>query len=48
MAKKLHYFNLNGLAESIRYILHYTGQKFEDIRYERSEWPIKSVKDGKL
>ncbi|KAJ0177919.1 hypothetical protein K1T71_006792 [Dendrolimus kikuchii] len=46
MAKKLHYFNLNGIAESIRYILYYTGQKFEDIRYERSEWPVKSVKDA--
>ncbi|KAM3959745.1 uncharacterized protein ACR2FA_006164 [Aphomia sociella] len=46
MAKKLQYFNLNGLAESIRYILHYAGEKFEDIRYERSSWPIKNVKDS--
>ncbi|XP_026749589.1 glutathione S-transferase-like [Galleria mellonella] len=46
MAKKLHYFNLNGLAESIRYILYYSGEKFEDVRYERSSWPIKSVKDS--
>ncbi|XP_047026340.1 glutathione S-transferase S1-like [Helicoverpa zea] len=33
MAKKLHYFNLNGLAEPIRYILHYTKQEFEDVRH---------------
>nr|UQQ66580.1 glutathione S-transferase sigma 3 [Conogethes punctiferalis] len=46
MAKKLHYFHLNGLAESIRYILHYAGEKFEDIRYDRADWPIKSVKDN--
>nr|AWX68889.1 glutathione S-transferase siama 2 [Heortia vitessoides] len=45
MAKKLHYFQLNGLAESIRYILHYAGEKFEDVRYERSAWPIQSVKE---
>ncbi|XP_063548103.1 glutathione S-transferase-like [Cydia strobilella] len=46
MSKKLHYLNLNGIAESIRYILHYGGQRFEDIRYELSDWPIKSVKDS--
>nr|UYI58596.1 glutathione S-transferase 25 [Grapholita molesta]WDQ36050.1 glutathione S-transferase sigma-2 [Grapholitha molesta] len=46
MSKKLHYLNLNGIAESIRFILHYGGQKFEDVRYEVSEWPIKSVKDS--
>ncbi|KAL0881859.1 hypothetical protein ABMA27_001632 [Loxostege sticticalis] len=46
MSKKLHYFHLNGLAESIRYLLHYAGEKFEDVRYDRSEWPIKSVKDS--
>lgn len=37
MSLKLQYFNVNGLAESIRYILHYSGQKFEDIRYERKD-----------
>ncbi|XP_053605231.1 glutathione S-transferase-like [Plodia interpunctella] len=46
MAKKLQYFHLNGLAESIRYILHYTGHKFEDVRYELASWPIKEVKDA--
>ncbi|XP_026313620.1 glutathione S-transferase-like [Hyposmocoma kahamanoa] len=45
MAQKLHYFNINGLAESIRYILYYSGQKFEDVRYERKDWPIKEVKE---
>ncbi|KAJ2947569.1 hypothetical protein O0L34_g17361 [Tuta absoluta] len=32
MSKKLHYFHLNGLGEPIRYILHYAGEKFEDVR----------------
>ncbi|CAG9787117.1 unnamed protein product [Diatraea saccharalis] len=45
MSKKLYYFNINGLAESIRYILHYGGHDFEDIRYDRSKWPIQSVID---
>ncbi|XP_063827323.1 glutathione S-transferase-like [Ostrinia nubilalis] len=46
MAKRLHYFNVNGFAEAIRYILHYGGEKFEDVRYEKSQWPIKSVKES--
>ncbi|CAH0723592.1 unnamed protein product, partial [Brenthis ino] len=46
MAKKLHYFDVNGLGESIRYILHYGKQKFEDVRYDFKSWPIKSVKDS--
>ncbi|XP_026485310.2 glutathione S-transferase-like [Vanessa tameamea] len=46
MARKLHYFDLNGLAEPIRYILHYGKQKFEDVRYRYKDWPIKSVKDS--
>ncbi|CAH0399246.1 unnamed protein product [Chilo suppressalis] len=46
MAKKLQYFNINGLGESIRYMLHYGGHKFEDIRYELKDWPIQSVKDS--
>ncbi|XP_026313611.1 uncharacterized protein LOC113225509 [Hyposmocoma kahamanoa] len=45
MSKKLYYFNRNGLAEFTRYILHYSGEKFEDIRYDRKKWPIKDVKD---
>ncbi|CAD0200481.1 unnamed protein product [Chrysodeixis includens] len=39
MAKKLHYFNINALAEPIRYILHYTKQEFEDIRHDIATWP---------
>ncbi|XP_041989056.1 glutathione S-transferase-like [Aricia agestis] len=46
MARKLHYFNVNGLGEPIRYLLHYGKQNFEDVRYERATWPIKSVKDS--
>lgn len=46
MSSKLHYFNINILAEPIRYILHYSGKKFEDIRYEVKDWPIKEVKDS--
>nr|WGO51745.1 glutathione S-transferase sigma 4 [Ectropis grisescens] len=46
MTKILRYFELNGLAEAIRYILHYTGQKFEDVRYDHTVWPIKEVKDA--
>ncbi|GBP40659.1 Glutathione S-transferase [Eumeta japonica] len=45
MAKKLHYFDLNGLAESIRYLLHYGEHKFEDVRYNHLSWPLKEVKD---
>lgn len=47
MAQKLHYFNISGLAEPIRYILLYSGQQFEDIRYERQDWPVKEIKDSK-
>ncbi|KAL4716324.1 hypothetical protein ACJJTC_014804 [Scirpophaga incertulas] len=46
MAKKLSYFNGNGFAEPIRYMLHYGGQKFEDVRYDHSKWPIASVKES--
>ncbi|XP_072949727.1 glutathione S-transferase-like [Epargyreus clarus] len=45
MSKKLHYFDVNGIAESIRYILHYGKQKFEDIRYEHKSWPIEHVRN---
>ena len=36
---KLHYFNGRGRAEVSRLIFATVGQKFEDIRYEHSEWP---------
>lgn len=48
MAKKLHYFNLNALAEPIRYILHYTKQEFEDIRHDHESWPKPEVKESKF
>lgn len=44
----LKYFELNALAEPIRYILYYTGQKFTDVRYDFKNWPVKEIKDGKL
>ncbi|XP_045767137.1 glutathione S-transferase-like [Maniola jurtina] len=46
MAKKLHYFDINGIAESIRYILHYGKEKFEDVRYEHKNWPMKDLKES--
>lgn len=39
MAIKLHYFNITGLGEPIRWILKYGNVEFEDIRYEFAEWP---------
>ncbi|KAJ1526073.1 hypothetical protein ONE63_009238 [Megalurothrips usitatus] len=36
---KLHYFHLAGLGEPIRYMLHYGGVPFEDIRIGAKEWP---------
>ena len=36
---KLHYFNGRGRAEVSRLIFASVGQKFEDIRYDQSQWP---------
>merc|ERR1711935_1212876 len=36
---KVHYFNGRGRAEVIRLALVQAGQEFEDIRYERADWP---------
>ncbi|OWR51757.1 glutathione S-transferase-like [Danaus plexippus] len=44
MARKLHYFDTNGIAESVRYMLHYAKQKFEDVRYDYQSWPVEQVK----
>lgn len=43
---KLHYFNFRGLGELVRLVLHYAGVAFEDVRFEKSEWP--SIKASKL
>lgn len=42
---KLHYFNLRGRAELARLIFAQAGVEFEDVRFERSEWP--SIKASK-
>ncbi|GAU99325.1 hypothetical protein RvY_10347 [Ramazzottius varieornatus] len=40
----LHYFNLRGRAEPIRWILAYSGEDWTDHRIEFSEWPaVKSI-----
>ncbi len=36
---KLHYFNLRGRAELIRYVFEVAGQKYQDVRFEREQWP---------
>lgn len=36
---KLTYFNITGLGEPIRFMLHYGGAKFEDVRLSFEEWP---------
>ena len=36
---KLHYFNGRGRAEVSRLLFAAAGEKFEDIRFEHSEWP---------
>ncbi|KAE9553765.1 hypothetical protein FO519_003033 [Halicephalobus sp. NKZ332] len=38
-AYKLHYFDIRGLAETARLLLHAAGQKFEDDRIDQAKWP---------
>ncbi|KAL0881852.1 hypothetical protein ABMA27_001627 [Loxostege sticticalis] len=46
MSRKITYFDLPGYVDAIRYMLHYSGMKFEDVRYQLKDWPIKEVKDA--
>jgi len=40
---KLNYFDVRGLAETVRVMFHYAGVAFEDRRFTHAEWPqIKS------
>jgi glutathione S-transferase len=36
---KLYYFNFRGRGETARLIFAAAGQKFEDVRFEREQWP---------
>jgi hypothetical protein len=36
---KLSYFDIRGLGEMSRMVLHYAGEKFEDHRVTPDEWP---------
>ena len=36
---KLVYFNFRGRAEVARYVLAAAGQEYEDLRFEREDWP---------
>ena len=38
-AYTLHYFNFRGRGELARLILNQAGVEFEDVRFERAEWP---------
>ena len=41
---KLHYFPVRSRAEGIRYIFHYAGVPFEDIRYTPEQWKSRDLK----
>jgi glutathione S-transferase len=38
---KLYYFNFKGRGEYIRYLFAAAGHQYEDIRFERQDWPTK-------
>lgn len=47
-AYKLLYFNIMGLGETIRYMLSYLGEDFEDNRiYDYQEW-LREIKQSML
>ncbi|KAI6175785.1 hypothetical protein M3Y97_00727400 [Aphelenchoides bicaudatus] len=50
VAYSLYYFPVRNLAEPIRMMFHYHGQKFEDIRITPEEWPKRKseIPFGKL
>lgn len=48
MAPQLIYFDIKGLAEGCRYILHYGGLEFEDVRVSHDDWPKLKEKIGEL
>ena len=44
---KLMYFNGRGRAEVARLILAHSGTAYEDVRYEKEQWPaVKPSKSG--
>jgi hypothetical protein len=43
---RLHYFNIRGRAEGIRKLLHHKKVPYEEVMFERDQWPKK--KQGKL
>jgi glutathione S-transferase len=36
---KLNYFNGRGRAELVRLVFAAAGQEYEDVRFEREQWP---------